>query len=151
MGACGEAWWKIIRELRTKYIAPEKNKEIEAHIRTRLEKGAYDKIQNPREFAATLTQDLRAASSVLHLFVTYDPALESALLAAPPAPSVDLPELPPTAEQLETNRRTNYDFRKLEIMRGNVGYLELRSFVDLNSKETAVAAMISRQQRCSHH
>lgn len=51
-------------------------------------------------------------------------------------------ELPPSAERLAELRQSNYDFRKLEIMRGNVGYLELRSFVDLNhSKETAVAAM----------
>lgn len=132
----------IIRELRDKYIAPEKNKDIEAYLRTRLKEGEYDKIDNPREFAATLTQHLRTAARDLHLFVTYDPALESALLAAPPAPSVDLPELPPTAEQIEKNRRSNYDFRKLEIMRGNVGYLSLARFVDLNqSKDTAVAAM----------
>ena len=132
----------IIRELRTKYIAPEKNKDIEAHLRKRFERGEYDKIENPREFAATLTQDLRTTSRDPHLFVTYDPALESALLAAPPAPSVDLPELPRTAEQLERNRRSNYDFRKLEIMSGNVGYLLLGRFVDLNqSKDTAVAAM----------
>jgi hypothetical protein len=68
--------------------------------------------------------------------------LERALRNAPPAPSVELPELPPTPEQLTRQRQSNYNFRKLEIMSGNVGYLELRSFVDLNqSKETAVAAM----------
>lgn len=132
----------IIRELRQKYVAPEKSKDIEKYLRTRLEKGEYDKIENPREFAAALTQHLRTASRDLHLFVIYDPALETAFLAAPPTPSVDLIELPPTAEQLERNRRSNYDFRKLEIMRGNVGYLSLGRFVDLNqSKDTAVAAM----------
>lgn len=132
----------IIRELRAKYIAPEKNKDIETYLRTRLDRGEYDKIESPREFASTLTQDLRTAAKDLHLFVTYDPALENALMAAPPAPSVELQELPPSAEQLDRNRRSNYDFRKLEILSGNVGYLSLGSFVDLNqSKDTAAAAM----------
>jgi retinol-binding protein 3 len=132
----------IIRELRAKYIRPEKVKEIETHLRTKLQSGAYDKIENAGQLALALTQDLRTAGRDLHLLVAYDPALERALLAAPQTPSYDLQELPPSAESLAELRQANYNFRKVEIMRGNVGYLELRSFVDLNySKETAVAAM----------
>ncbi|HKY29025.1 MAG TPA: S41 family peptidase [Pyrinomonadaceae bacterium] len=133
---------QIIRELKAKYVAPEKVKEIESQLRKRLQSGVYDKIDNAREMASSLTDDLRAAGKDLHLFVAYDPDLERALLATPSTPSVDLKELPPTAERLAGLRNSNYNFRKVEIMRGNVGYLELRSFVDLTySKETAVASM----------
>ena len=132
----------IIREIQTKYVAPEKIKVIESYLRTKLQGGAYDKIEDARELASAFTTDLRTAGEDLHLFVTYDPALERALMAAPQTPSVDLQELPPSAKQLTELAQSNYNFRKLEIMLGNVGYLELRSFVDLNhSKETAVAAM----------
>ena len=132
----------IIRELQTKYVAPEKSKVIEAYLRAKLQSGAYDKIEDAKELASAFTTDLRAGGEDLHLFVTYDPALERALLAAPQTPSVDLQELPPTAKSLTELRNSNYNFRKLEILPGNVGYLELRSFIDLNySKETAVAAM----------
>jgi hypothetical protein len=132
----------IIREIQTKYVAPEKIKIIESYLRAKLQGGAYDKIEDARELASALTTDLRTAGEDLHLFVTYDPALERALMAAPQTPSVDLQELPPSAKQLTELAQSNYNFRKLEIMLGNVGYLELRSFVDLNhSKETAVAAM----------
>ena len=132
----------IVRELQARYVAREKTKEIESYLRTKLKSGAYDKIENARELAAALTTDLRTAGKDLHLFVTYDPVLERALIAAPATPSFELQELPPSAEQLARKRQSNYDFRKLEIMSGNVGYLELRSFVDLNlSKETAAAAM----------
>lgn len=132
----------IIRELRAKYIVPEKVKEIETYLRKKLQSGGYDKIGDAGQLASALTQDLRSAGRDLHLFVAYDPALERALLAAPQTPSYDLQELPPGAERLVELRQANNDFRKVEIMRGNVGYLELRSFVDLNySKETAVAAM----------
>ncbi|MBV9211916.1 MAG: hypothetical protein JOZ52_14840 [Acidobacteria bacterium] len=133
---------QIIHELQAKYIAPPKVKEIESYLRTKLQSGAYDKIEDTLQLSLALTQDLRAVSKDLHLLVTYNPDLERRLLAAPSTPSYDLQELPPTAEQLAAQRQSNYDFRKVEIMRGNVGYLELKSFVDLNySKETAAAAM----------
>lgn len=132
----------ITRELQAKYVAPEKVKDIATSLQTRLKNGGYEKIQDVNELASALTNDLRTASKDLHLFVTYNPALERALKSAPTLPSVELPELPPTPEQLTKQRQSNYDFRKLEIMSGNVGYLELRSFVDLNqSKDTAAAAM----------
>jgi retinol-binding protein 3 len=132
----------IVRELQAKYVAPEKVKEIAAHLRAKLQSGAYEKIEDANELGSALSSDLRTASKDLHLLVTYNPALERALKNAPPMPSVELPELPPTPEQLARQRQSNYDFRKIEIMSGNVGYLELRTFVDLNqSKETAVAAM----------
>jgi retinol-binding protein 3 len=132
----------ITRELQARYVAPEKIKEITSHLRSRLQNGAYEKIKDANELASALTSDLRTAGKDLHLLVTYNPALERALNNAPLLPSVELPELPPTPEQLAGQRQSNYNFRKLEIMSGNVGYLELGSFVDLNqSKDTAVAAM----------
>jgi hypothetical protein len=132
----------IIRELQARYVAREKVKEIESYLRAKLQSGAYNKIENPQELSLALTQDLRTAGKDLHLLVAYDPVLERALIAAPATPSVELQELPPSEERLARLRQSNYNFRKLEIMSGNVGYLELRSFVDLNqSKETAVAAM----------
>src|SRR4030095_3144844 len=133
---------KVINELQLKYIAPERIKNMESKFRTKLQNGEYDKIENPRQFAATLTQDLRTAGKDLHLLITYDPVLERAIMSAPQTPTVDLQELPPSDESLAELRQTNYNFRKVEIMRGNIGYLDLRSFVDLNlSKDTAVAAM----------
>lgn len=132
----------IIRELEARYVAPEKTKEIASYLRAKLQSGGYDKIEDVKRLAVAFTQDLRTAGKDLHLYVAYDPALERALIAAPPMPSVELQELPPSAERLRELRQSNYDFRKLEILRGNVGYLYLRTFVDLNySKETAVAAM----------
>jgi hypothetical protein len=132
----------ITSELEARYVAPEKTKAIGSYLQTKLQSGAYEKFKDANELASAFTSDLRTASKDLHLLVTYNPALERALKNAPTLPSVELPELPPTPEQLTKQRQSNYDFRKLEIMSGNVGYLELRSFVDLNqSKDTAAAAM----------
>jgi len=90
----------IIGELKAKYIAPEKVKDIESYLRKKVHDGAYDKLSSPTPFTVALTEDLRATSKDGHLFVTYDPALEGAILAAPETPGVELPEVPPTAEHL---------------------------------------------------
>ena len=66
----------IVQKLRVKYVAPEKVKDIESALRTKLQNGGYDKTETPAQFSAALTQDLRAAGNDLHLFVTYDPSLE---------------------------------------------------------------------------
>lgn len=132
----------IIRELKANYVAPEKVKDIEAVLRTKFQNGDYDKLETPARFATAITQDLRTISNDLHLFVTYDPVLEKRLISHPPTLSVKLEELPPTTEQLAEMRASNFNFRKLEILRGNVGYLDLRSFMDLTyAKNTAVGAM----------
>lgn len=132
----------IIRELRAKYVAPEKVGSIETALRAKLQSGAYDKIVNVREFASILTGDLRGISKDLHLFVTYDPELESALLKHPLPPSVELKELPPTPAQLQRLRQSNYGFQKVAILRGNIGYLDLRGFNDVTyAQATAAAAM----------
>ena len=49
----------IIRELHAKYVAPEKVKGIETHLRAKLQSGAYDKSTTPNQFASALTTDLR--------------------------------------------------------------------------------------------
>ena len=66
----------IIRELQARYVALEKINAIQSLLRTKLQSGSYDQLVTPDRFAATLTQDLRTSSNDLHLFVTYDPALE---------------------------------------------------------------------------
>lgn len=132
----------IVGELRAKYVLPGAVRGLEEHLRAKLRTGAYDAITDVRRFAAALTQDLREASKDSHLFVTYDPEMEKALASFHPGPSSELQELPPSAERLDEWRRGNYGFAKVEILSGNVGYLDLREFVDLNySKEAAVAAM----------
>jgi hypothetical protein len=65
----------IVRELHAKYVVSEKTKEIESYLKAKLKSGAYDKIENAQQLTGALTEDLRASSKDLHLFVTYDPVL----------------------------------------------------------------------------
>jgi hypothetical protein len=133
---------KIVGELHARYVLPGAVKVMEESLRAKLRGGVYDAITDVRQFAAALTQDLREAGKDSHLFVTYDPEMERALASFNPGPSSELQELPPSPERLAEWRQANYGFAKVEILSGNVGYLDLKEFVDLNySQEAAAAAM----------
>jgi len=47
----------IIRELQTKYVAPEKTKVIGSYLRAKLQSGAYDKIEDATALASAFTTD----------------------------------------------------------------------------------------------
>ncbi len=78
------------------------------------------------KFTSQLTTDLRARSNDLHIKVTPYEKLPDDLLA----------------ETRLGSPEKNYGFRKVEIMLGNIGYLELISFRNPKSAgPTAIAAM----------
>ena len=132
----------ILRQLRARYVIPEAVSRIEERLRARLRSGAYDSAASASLLGQAITQDLRTVSDDLHFDVTYDPARERELVAAGAATSQRLPEIAPSAERLAALRQANYHFRRAEHLPGNVGYIDLRLFVNLDqSRETAIAAM----------
>ena len=133
---------ELILQLRRRYVLPDEVGKLEAQLRAKLGAGAYDSATSAMRFARALTDELRAASDDLHFDVSYNPARERALKEAGANWKAKLPEVPLSAQERESLRRSNYGFRKIEVMLGNIGYLGLDSFVDLKySRETAVAAM----------
>lgn len=118
------------------YVFPDVASRMEEEIRHNLRAKAYRDIETYEEFAARLTEDLQGISNDKHLHVDYfpDPGTGSAN-----RDSLAAEEQRRTLERL---RKSNYGFAKLELLAGNIGYLDLRSFVDAAwAGETAVAAM----------
>jgi len=109
--------------------------KMEELVRGKLARGDYDKITAPPEFTGALTADFQSVSHDRHL----------QLRALPP----DAPELQPSATPEELRKRfvaqlrgDNFGFEKVEHLAGNVGYLDLRGFMDAQvAGPTAVAAM----------
>ena len=133
----------IIRELHPEYVAPEKTKEISVTPATKLRSGGYDKIENAQQFARGLdhrpADSRQGFASIGHLRSWFGAGPDSGTFDAELRVARTAAHCQNVSLEL---REANYNFRKLEIMSGNVGYLDLRCFVDLNlSKETAVAAM----------
>jgi hypothetical protein len=127
----------IIQLAREKYVYPEIGEKIASQIRAKLEDGGYDDVTDESELALRLTLDLRSISNDHHWSVVYDP--KGAAEQVDPENEVDEDRL---ARYLEMARKTNYGFERVERLKGNIGYIDLRRFeASEYGGETAVAAM----------
>jgi len=119
--------------LNESYIFADVAAKMGRLIENSLEAGKYDGLETLGELTAQLTEDLRSVSHDLHLSV--DPLHEIAVEDAQEEAAI-------RARWLESMRRENYGFRKVEIRAGNIGYLKLTGFNDAAvAGDTAVAAM----------
>ncbi len=123
---------KALATLQTNYIFPETAQKMDAAIRERMTRGEYDKISDPKMFAQALEDHLREISHDKHLLIYY--RKDSIPVNANTSPS--------RIGGLEGLARENFGFAKVELLEGNVGYLELRKFAPPEmAVETAAAAM----------
>ena len=119
------------------YVFADVAKDIEEHLRSKLKNGDYDEFATIQDFAHQLSADLQEVSHDRHLGVRY----WSDEQVAESAQGVEDPD---AAHQraFERGKRENFEFKKLEVMPGNVGYMKLDGFNDTSlSGQTAVAAM----------
>lgn len=125
---------EISQDLEEAYIFPEMATKMRRHLEQRLADGAYGDLDLVA-LSSLLTEDLRSVSHDLHISVF--PIPEREITAGQ---EVDQ-EAQRTRYENDA-RRNNYGFRKVEILSGNVGYLDLRGFLDARlGGPTAVAAM----------
>ena len=124
----------ISEALNEVYVFPEVAEAMHALMQQRLAEGAYQGLDLPT-LTRQLTDDLQSVSQDRHLHV--DPIAREDM-----GPGEVIDRAAREARFLDNARRTNYGFRQLEILQGNVGYLDLRSFYDAGiGGATAVAAM----------
>lgn len=126
----------LLKRLNESYVLPEAAAQMEKSIRTRMQKGEYDKITSSVVLAQTLTAHLAEIAKDKHLGVgfSYDPI------------PIRSDQKEPSPEDRERFRRMassmNFGFEKVERLNGNVGYMELDGFVNAElGAETAIAAM----------
>ena len=122
------------------YVFPETGRKLSDYIKTRFDGGQYDHVDSPEAFAELLTTDLQSRCNDRHLVVAYSPTKASALMK--PSDSDGAPSEEYLNARLETRRRDNFGFKKVENLPGNVGYLKLDAFYSPdNAGETAAGAM----------
>ena len=126
----------LAEALNETYVFPDVAEEMIGLIRGKLEAGDYDDFDTLPGMAGQLTADLQSISHDLHLSVR---------AAEPPPRSEGGEALSPAeaaARRLEAAKARNLGFRKLELLPGNIGYLDLRGFEPAElGGDTAVAAM----------
>lgn len=118
------------------YVFPDKGKEMARDLRRRLSRHEYDAIKSGKAFADSLTAHMRAVTHDLHL---------SAIYSHEPVPAMRVDERPDPvtrARDEERSRTINYGFESVKRLPGNVGYLDLRFFMDSpDAMQTGIAAM----------
>lgn len=116
----------LISKIDAGYVVPETGDLAVQFLRKAKAEHSYEAFTNARAFAEKITSDLRTVTKDKHLALYFDP-LAKPSSAAP-------------AAQPATREHYNYGFNRLERLRGNVGYLEIRSFANLDeAKATADA------------
>ena len=119
---------ELAKAIEERYVFPDVGHAIAEKLRERLFDGTYEGI-GLETLAARLTTDLRSVNNDKHLSVSPAPP-RSAQVAPDPAREAQ--------EYQQDLRRRNYGFRKVEILDGNVGYLELDGFIPLeHGRDTA--------------
>jgi len=126
--------------LNKNYIFAETAKKMEELVRSRLKNGDYDKLFGVQEFARAVSQDLAAVSKDKHLGFAFAPEMAADIRRLR---SRNADEVKAAREkELNTDRRDNFGFRKVERLPGNIGYLDFRVFQSPDrAGATAVAAM----------
>jgi hypothetical protein len=115
------------------YVHPDKFGAIEAAVREHQRGGDYAAAADDKEFARLLTTHLQEISHDKHMSLRYQANARARRPAA----------FQSTPAQRDAERRENYGLDKVEILPGNVGYLDLAYFhddVEL-SGDTIAAAM----------
>lgn len=115
------------------YLSAEIGERLKARLQEAATAGAYDTATDPAALAAILTADLATLAHDKHL----------AVLVSRPAPQSPDTRAPAPSRR-DAARRDNGGVRRIEILTGNVGYLDLRSFwrPDESDREIAAAMQV---------
>lgn len=124
----------ICAALQSEYTYPDVAQKMADALRAHEQRGDYAAITDPTALATRITADLREVSHDGHLGAKYHP--EGARTDPEDWTLADLDRM------RERAQRENFNFRKVEHMDGNVGYLDVRSFYDpYLAADAASAAM----------
>jgi hypothetical protein len=118
----------IHQELISTYVFLDVAEEMKSLLERKLAAGDYDTLNDIASFAERLTLDLQSVSHDLHLRVR---------------PTRGSPSSTPArGGQPQRQSAGRFGFERVEILDGNIGYLDLRGFVDASiAGRTAHAAM----------
>jgi hypothetical protein len=126
----------ISKALNEFYIFPDVAENMETYIRTQYSDNAYQNITSTLTFADRLTEDLRSVSKDAHLKVEFHP--DEYFITDESDASAD----EHSQDWYDDRAYENFGFTKVERLPGNVGYVQMRGFYEVDwAGPTAIAAM----------
>ena len=121
----------LTSKLERLYVFPDKGIEMSSYVKKKYKQGLYNKITDPNVLADILTKDVLSVHNDEHFFIEYNPTLAEKLLL--PKDSLYW------AEQLKIDRSKNHGFKKVEVLNGNIGYVDISYFAYLNPESEKIA------------
>jgi hypothetical protein len=110
--------------LHADYIFPDVADNVTKALKAKDAKGGYAAATDAEAFSELLSKDLRELGKDGHFRVNYAPGYT-------PRPTT-ISDAPPTKEEIEQMRldlsHMAYGLQRVELLNGNVGYIELRGF-----------------------
>jgi hypothetical protein len=125
----------VCEKLDKYYAFPETGARLIRLIQNKVKIGGYSYNVTPGEFLEEVNDDLFEISRDKHLKLIYNPKEAKALSEAKFGADVTDPEI-------ESERWRNFGFKELEILDGNIGYMNLSDFCSVKyAGEKAATAM----------
>ncbi|MFT4254937.1 MAG: S41 family peptidase [Caulobacter sp.] len=113
----------VAKAIADNYYDAAKGEAVAAQLRAEAAKGAYDRLTDPRDLATALSERLRPLDH--HFNVSWSPPSAD---GPPPARGAIPIAGPAGAPRTDPFRRGNYGVRRVEILGGNLGYIDMRMF-----------------------
>lgn len=111
----------VASQIRDRYFSVERGDAIADALEAEAAAGRYDALTDPRDLATALSSRLRPEDA--HFSVAYDPNAPDRGAGA---------RRPPGAGGVDPQRLSNYGFSRVEVLPGNIGLIEMRSFANID-------------------
>jgi len=122
----------IIKAVKSSYVFPEISSKIEVAIIKHQRKGDYNKITSSKEFADSISNQLVRISNDKHLRILFSHDTV-------PQKTDKEPPLPDFIKTFAIGH--NYGFNKIDILDGNIGYMNILGFFPFDeATEKAIAS-----------
>lgn len=115
----------LAARLERSYVDADTGRMISNVVRRQLRSGAYDTIRSEIGFAEQVTRDLRSVNGDLHLNLRLQPASSPGAAGA-------------------GNSIANHGIVRVEVMPGNIGYMEIHAFQGSPGYEKAIVDALAK-------
>ncbi|KSB87424.1 hypothetical protein AS593_07870 [Caulobacter vibrioides] len=112
----------VAQAIADNYYDAARGAAVASQLRAEAAKGTYDRLTDPRDLATTLSERLRPLDHHFNVSWSAEPAAGPRPSTGPATTAV------PGPPRVDPIRRANYGLRRVEILGGNLGYIDMRMF-----------------------
>ncbi|MDF1697606.1 MAG: S41 family peptidase [Saprospiraceae bacterium] len=131
---------KLSELMNARYVFPEVAKKTELHLLKQYEEGHFEQFKNDEDFAAALTESVQSINKDKHMRIRKN----RPYVAPDNTPARMIEE---RLDRLNRSRAAMAGFNTVQILEGNVGYLDYRGFAGFPGGKSVVDAYMKLLSR----